>query len=164
MCAGIFTWNYTFLEWWTQVGLYLLAISLYVHLQIPFISASFMKPSFSVEETSVFPAFRSSQKKMFPQKQFNAEQCLILSYGITTSNGKWKLCCSNMLLILKVLNWNFLSIGTRKKAFIALDPAEWPKKYLPLNTTALTLVYRLSAIPAVTVIWNNQGRMAVINT
>lgn len=55
-----------------------------------------------------------------------------------------------MLLILKLLNWNFLSMRTRKKAFIALDP---------VNTAAITLVCRLGAILDVTVIWNNQGRM-----
>lgn len=87
-----------FLVWWTQVGLYLLAISLYVHLQIPFIRASFMLPFFSVEETSGFIAFKPSQKKIFCQKWFNAEHCLIVLWNYYIK------CCSTMLLILKVLN------------------------------------------------------------
>lgn len=51
-----------------------------------------------------------------------------------------------------------------KKPLLHWTELNGPRGTVPLNTTAITLVCRLSAIPDVTVIWNNEGRMTMINT
>lgn len=111
-----------FWRWWIHIGLYLLAIPLYVHLQMHFFRGSSTFPSHSAEEISVFTVLRSSRESYSHRNSLM--YCLILACGIPVSNVSWKCCRSTMVLILKLLNWNPLSVGTRKKTFIALDPVK----------------------------------------